>query len=500
MSLLGIDIGSTGAKAMVFSEYGKNLASAYEEYNFIFPQPGWVEFDTNDMWEKIFRLFKKVNSNPAVKKDPVKVLSASTIAESFTPIDKKGDILSNTIYSTDTRSIKELEYVLTKISARDLFETNGYPPGFISPLNKILWVRRNRPDLYKNTKKFLFTEDLLFHKLGLKDTKINHSLCSRTLFFDIRNNEWSEDILNEFDIDINLFSEPSLSGAEVGYIREDIAEELGFKGRVLLVTGAHDQSAAALGVGAVKGGLAADGMGTVECISAVMDKLVINDKMFKNNFSIQTHAVGNKYITLAYNLSSGSILKWYKDTFATEELKVAQKKNIDVYDYLFSKLDFKPSDLYVLPYFSATGTPYFDPVPKGSIIGLSLATGKKDIFKSLVEGLVFEIAFNMELLKKVGIEINEIRVTGRAAKSDYWLKLKSSITGKPIKRMNINEAGCLAVMILAGSCIGKFTVEEAILKFVRTGKEFYPDNKIADKYKEKFERYKKVYSLISKLY
>jgi len=499
MSLMGIDIGSNGTKIMVSNEQGRVLAAECEHYEFVFPKPGWVEYDTDKMWEKIFDIIKKVNSNHEVKKDPVEVLSASTIAESFTPVDSKGNILFNTIYTTDTRSVGELEYVLTKISARDLFEINGYPPGFICPLNKILWFRNNEPDLFKKTKKFLFTEDLLFHKLGLKDTRINNALCSRTLFFDIKNKKWSSEILNEFDLNEELFSEPCSTGEEAGYIRSDIAEELGFRKKVLIATGAHDQSAAALGVGAVKEGLAADGMGTVECIAAAVEKLVINDRMFENNFSIQAHAVEDKYITLAYNLSSGNVLKWYIENFdgGTEESK---KADINIYDYFFSGLDFNPSDLYFLPYFSASGTPYLDPVPRGTIIGLSVGTGKKDIFKSMIEGMIFEIKLNVELLEQAGIRIDEIRATGGNAVFDYWLRLKSSIIGKPVKMMSVKESGCLANIIVAGSCARKFTLEQAISEFIKVEKEFYPEKKLADRYRAKFDGYKKIYGLVSSLY
>ena len=500
MSLLGIDIGTTGTKAIAFSEEGKALANAYMGYNLIFPKPGWVEFDVSDMWEKIFDIIKKVNVSENVRKDPVTALSVSTVGESFTPIDNKDNILYNTIYSTDARSTGELEYIFTKISPEDLYNITGYPPGFKSPLNKILWVKSNLPKIYSKTKKFLFTEDLLFHKLGVTDVKISYSLSSMTLFFDIKNKRWSTKILNEFDINPGLFSEPVPSGAVVGYVKRNIAEWLGFKKKVSVVTGGNDQSCAALGVGAIEGGISSDGMGTVERITTSLDELFMNNAMLNNNFSTQAHVVDGKYVTLAYNMTSGSVIKWYIDILAKEEKKIVSEKKRDIYSYLFSKLTFNPTGMYVLPYFSASGTPFFDPKPKGTIIGLSLATKKEDIFKALIEGLIFEIVFNIELLKESGVKIKELRAVGGGAKSDYWLKLKSAILGKPIKRMDITEAGCLATMILAGKGTGKFSIEEAISNFVGVEREFYPDERIHSKYCKYYKDYKKVYSAISKIW
>lgn len=499
MSIIGLDIGTTGTKAIVFNEDGKQLASAYEEYSNLFPNPGWVEFDVDLMWDKIFSTLSSVNSHADVKKDPVEALSVSTVGESFTPVDKDGNTLYNTIYSTDARSVNELQEVFEKISPRRLFEINGYPATYICPLNKIMWMRKHEPEIYKKTHKFLFTQDLLYHKLGIEDTKIDYSLCSRTLFFDIRNKVWSKYILDEFDIDVGLFSEPVQSGTLVGYVSDKIASKLGFSKKVAVVAGAHDQPGAAFGVGAIEDGIAADGMGTVECVTVAMSDIVLNDDMYDNNFSVQAYVIKDMYVTLGFNFTSGSSLKWYRDNLAEHEKEIARSRGLDVYDMFFSKLDYDPSGLLMLPYFTASGPPYIDPKAKASIIGMDLSTKKEDIFKAIVEGLVFEIRLITELMEDSGVNIKELRAVGGGSKSDYWLNLKSSVMDKPIKKMKINEAGCLATMMIAGSGIGKFRLKEAVKKFVKTDKEFEPDKKIFERYQDSFERYKRLYPSIKDL-
>ncbi|MBM3699730.1 MAG: hypothetical protein FJW68_02280 [Actinobacteria bacterium] len=492
MSLMGIDIGTTGTKAIVFNEDGSVLADSYSEYNLIFPKPGWVEFETGKQLEKIFNVIKDVNSSPEVKKDPVTALSVSTFGEGLTPVDKKGNILHNTIYSTDARSIKELDEILSLYSRNKLFKITGYPPGFICPLNKIIWLKKNRPKIYSKTNKIFFTDDLLYSKLGIEETKINYALASRTLFFDVRKKTWTENILSSFGIDASLFSAPGPSGVCLGTVNEQIASELGFRRNVSVITGCHDQPCAALGVGAVSGGIAADGMGTVECVTICSEEPLTTDEMLENNFCLQAHAIQDKYVTLAYNLSAGSVVKWYRNIFLNGD--GSQIRSIS------SALDFFPSRLFTLPYFSATGTPYLDPVAKGSIIGLDLGSSKEEIFKGLVEGLVFEICFNLELAEKSGLRLTELRATGGGSKSDYELKLKSSILQRPILRMDINEAGCLASMMLAGIGTNKFSFEEAMKRFIKVKDRFEPDSKIRDRYLGKYEKYKKLYGLISKLY
>jgi xylulokinase len=301
------------------------------------------------------------------------------------------------------------------------------------------------------------------------------------LFFDIRKKIWSDRILNTFDIDKDLFSAPSPSGIIVGIVRDDIAKDLGFKNNVFVVTGGHDQQCAALGVGSIKGGLAADGMGTVECVTTTLDELIISDSMYENDFSTRAHVVPNKFVTIAYNLTSGSLVKWFVDIFADKEKELAEKEQVGVIKYFYKNFDFNPSGLFVLPYFSSSGTPYHDPIPKGTITGLNLTTKKEDIFKAIIEGLIYEIAFNVELAEKSGVKITELRAVGGGAKSDKELTLKSSILGKPIKKMQITEAGCLATMMLAGSATDKFTLEQAISSFIKVEREFYHDEKIREK-------------------
>ena len=170
------------------------------------------------------------------------------------------EILFLILFITDARSVKELEMVLSRYTPMELFEITGYPPGFMCPLNKIIWIKNNRPDIFKRTRRIMFTDEIFAQKLGVEEPRINHSLASRTLFFDVRKKTWWNDILVEFGIDPLLFSKPVDSGEVIGTISDKVAAELGLKG-VYFVSGCHDQPVLR-STGAVTGGISADGMGT----------------------------------------------------------------------------------------------------------------------------------------------------------------------------------------------------------------------------------------------
>lgn len=499
MSLLGLDIGTSSAKAIAFNEEGQSIADAKTTYDLIYPGPGRVEFEVEPMWERIFGIFKSLNSLGVIKKDPIEALSVSTFGESFTLIDNKGKPLHNTVYAADTRAINELQFIISEISYKKIYKITGSAPKYISPLSKIYWFKKNKPELFNETKKILFTEDLLFHLLGVGDTKISYSLSSQTLFFDMHKKCWSKEILNKLGLNEYLFSTPSPSGKVIGYIDKAIGEELGFKGKVALVTGGNDQHCTSLGVGAVKPGICTDSIGTFECISSISNSLEISDFLLSNNIPVYCHVVEGKYVINVYNASAGSVIKWYLENIAHGEISEDNKKNFDFYKYLFKGLNLKPSNLFLLPYFAPSGTPYYDAKSKGSIVGLSLSTTRKDIFKALIEGLVFEIALNIELLEKAGYGIEELRAVGGGSRHDYWLRLKCSVLNKIIRRMKEIESGCLGTMILAGTAINKFNIDEALSNFIKINDVFYPELSIRNNYLKFFEAYKRLYKVISEI-
>lgn len=499
MSILGLDVGQSGVKGIIFSEDGAALYSLYKEFQMLFPQPGYIEIDSQSMQLIIGDLIKQLNNK--AKKDPVSAVSVSTFGESFVPLDKKGKILSNIICPGDARSKELLEDIVGNIGLNVLYNTTGLTPSYLYSLSKILWIKKYDTSIYSRTAKFLFMEDMFYKLLGIRDLKISYSLSSRTMFFDIINNQWSKRILDKFNIDIDLFSEPKPSGTVIGVIPNYKKEELGFiKDKVYVVMGGHDQPCVALGSGAVKNGMCADGVGTVECLAPVFDRLIINNKMKKNYFCCEPHVLYGLYLAIAFNMTAGSVIKWYKNTIGRAEFLENKKLKKDYYNYIYSKLDNTPSDLLVFPYFGASATPYFYDKPLGTIMGLSLDTKPADILKAILEGLVYEIKYNIQLLNKCGIEIDELRSTGGGSRSDYWMQIKSNILGILVYRMKIDEAGCLGAFILCSAATGIFKdYTEAINNVVKIDRVFKPQSENFEIYANKYEKYIRLFKTLKNI-
>jgi len=497
MSLLGIDLGITGCKAIAFSEDGKMLARAYREYPLLYPKLGWIELNPNEVWVRVKESIGEVAQK--TKKDPIKALAVCCQGEAFSPIDKKGNFLANSPVSFDTRG-QELTYQLgEKIGKFRIMQITGMPLYSGCSLGKLMWLKKNRPHIYRKTWKFLWYEELVLFRLGFSPTT-DYSLAPRTLAFDILEKKWSEEILNTVNIEMEKLPEVLPSGVVIGEIRREIANELSLPSGVTVVTGGHDQACATLGAGVQQEKMAMESIGTVDCINVISKTARLNKRMLENNFICSPYTIPDFFITLAFNFTGGALLRWFRDNLAFEEKKKAEDTGKDVYSIIIRGAKASPSSLFVLPHFTTTGTPYMDSRSCGAILGLSLNSNKAELIRAILEGIDFEMKLNLTLLEKVGVPVEEIRVAGGGAKSYQWLQLKADIYDKRILSLNVTEAACLGAAILAGLGSGVYSsIEEGIKACVRIKREFYPQKKWANVYKEKFKLYQTIYPTLQDL-
>jgi len=273
MSLLGLDIGITGCKAVAFSLTGEMLAQAYREYPLYQPHPGWMELDPDEVWDAVRDVIRHVTQ--AIPGDPVRALSVSTHGESVVPLDAGGRHLCRFITALDTRAAEQTEWWGEQLGKDRLFQVTGMPLHPMYTVNKLMWLRQNQPDIFAGARRFLCMQDFVFYKLGL-DPAMDYSLATRTMAFDVNHLGWSDEILSLADLAVEQLSRPLPSGSMLGQVKPSIADELGLAPGAVGVTGGHDQPSGALGCGAIGEGIAMDSTGTVECVAVASPKLVLD--------------------------------------------------------------------------------------------------------------------------------------------------------------------------------------------------------------------------------
>lgn len=498
MSLLGIDVGTTGCKAIVFNAGGQTLGQGYREYPHIFPQPGWVEMDSDRVWAATKEAVAEAVAR-AGKRDPVKALAVSSQGEGITPIAADGTAAANTIVSFDNRTAPEAEWWEREFGRRRVFEITGQALNPTYSINKIMWWRDNEPRVFDRAWKFLCFEDFTAFRLGAEPT-IDYSLAGRTMAFDVRANRWSDEILSAASVESVRLAAAVPAGTAVGTVRDDVAKEVGLREGVSIIAGGHDQACGALGSGIVRPRIAMDATGTVECITPAFSELKLTEAMLQSNYACYHHVVPGMYITLAYTYTGGSLLRWYRDTLGKQEREDAEAAGIDVYEMMIGLATSGPSPVMVLPHFTVTVTPWNDPYAKGAMLGLMLGTTKGDIIKALLEGVTFEMRLNLECLENAGVAVERLVAIGGGAKSPTWLQLKSDIFRRPVSALTVSEAACLGAALIAGTTTGEYSsLGEATERTVHVTRTYEPQPEMAARYDERYAIYRGLYPTLRDL-
>lgn len=492
MSLLGIDIGTTGCKVAVFDRYGEVLSSEYQEHPLIHPKEGWVEIDPDLIWSNIKNLIKKANQK--IKKDKVKAFSISCQGEATVPVSRDGDVLYNAIVTFDSRTKEQHEFWKRTMGKKEIFKITGMPLHPMYSINKIMWIRKNLKDIYKKTYKFLCFEDYIFLKFGLTPT-IDYSLAARTMAFDITRKKWSEKILKEAKINIDLLPEVKPSAEIVGEINTAISDKLGLGKGVFGVTGGHDQACGAFGAGITEEGTAMNATGTSDVITPIFNKIYLTSSMLNNNYPCYSYVIGDKYMTITFNLTGGLLLRWYRDNFCYEEKVAAEREGRNIYNVITGRMHPAAVNIFILPHFVGSGTPFLDSNSKGAVLGLDLETNKAKIARAILESNTYDLKLNLEKLEESGITVNKIIAIGGGAKSSKWLKIKSDILNKRIVTLKNPEAATLGAALLAGVAIREYkSYKDAVENAIKEDRAFSPDEDSNRQYNRRYMVYKDIYS------
>jgi xylulokinase len=493
MSLLGIDVGTTGCKAALFSEGGERLASAYEEYDFRSPQPGWAQLDAVEVWQKVKRTVSKAARSSA--SDPVEALAVSSLGEAMVPVTEDRQVLGPSILNFDIRGQEYVADLKDVLPDDQLYRINGNTLGNHYGLTKLKWIKAHQPHLYQETHKFLLWSSFVSFMLGAEPV-VDYSLANRTLLFDVDEEGWSKELLGLAGLDRSKLPDAAPSGTLIGTVSDRMADELGLPSNLPIVAGAHDQCANAVGCGVVEEGYAVYGMGTFICITPVFSRRREPVVMIERGLNTEHHAVPGKYVSFIYN-QGGSIVKWFRDAFAAVEHRRAQGAGRDVYDQLFAEIPDDPSGLIILPHFTVTGPPHFISDSCGVIAGLRLDTSRGDVLKGIVEGTTFYLRECVESLPPTGIEITEYRAVGGGSKSDAWVQICADIMAQPFVRPRITEAGALGAAIIAGVGHGTFhSHEDGVSAMVSLERTFEPDPRKQSEYDRWFEKYEQLWPVM----
>lgn len=493
MSLLGIDIGSSSCKGVVFNADGKELARGGQSYSTVNTGPAMVEMDATLMRDAVFNVIRELSKKTA--DDPIKAFAISSHGETTIPVDKNGNAVGPAIMNSDNRAVEETEWWEKTFGKEKIYAITGVPLHSMFSLNKIIWLKKNNPGLYNRADKFLSVGDYILTQLGLPPYT-DYSLACRTMAFDINKHDWSEEILTHCDIPKQKLGIPVASGSVAGKLSKQIADELGLNEGVVVALGGHDQPCGALGAGAINKGHVFDSAGTYECMAAVSDKPMNTTQALKYSLNSYCHVLPGKFVTLAF-FPAGLVSSWFVDQFCYEDKMIAQQSGQNLFDVLNERTLKNapgPSELNITPHFVGSCNPSWDVRAKGVMAGFTPGTTKYHIYKAIHEGIACELSINTEVLDEVVGEFKQMNIAGGNSRSPFTVQLRADLTGKEISILKNDEAVCLGAAILSGIAVGIYKdAADAVSKTVRIEKTVLPDTNTKQQYKKQLDRYKVIY-------
>ncbi|MBO4344610.1 MAG: hypothetical protein J5833_02570 [Victivallales bacterium] len=475
MSYLGIDIGSSQTKAVVFSGDGVQLATSGVPYQYTVPQIGWMELDGDTVLDAAFKVLSDCAAAVAAT-DPVETIAISSQGEAFSPIDANGRIMAPAMISGDSRSAAVMDEFTESFGLDRIYRITGHTPSPMFSIAKLLYIRKHNPEIWNNAVKYLCFEDLLVHALTGKAV-MGWPLAGRTMLFDINSHRWSAELLDAIGLREDQFSEPVPCGTVVGNLLPDIADRLNFSHDVRVVSGGHDQIIGAFGCGATTPGTAMYAAGSVECFVPIFDSKILSDELCRCNLCTYDFAESGKYASVAYSLTGSNFLEYFIREFAPDHGKD--------YAALIAEMPEEPTDILVLPYFTPSGTPYFDTVSPGCVHGWRFGHSRGALLKGCEEGIALEMKLNFEFLRNSGIEMSQLIATGGGFRAKSKVQLRSDVLNLPITTIDVKEAGCRGAASLGMRALTGQTLPPPKATGVVT-----PNPERAAFYDTKFKRYR----------
>ena len=481
---IGIDVGTTGARAVAVDDRGDVVTARTAEYPLLSPRPQWTEQDPVDWWRATREVLAAVAESCRGAGQQVIGLGLTGQMHGSVFLDAAGEVIRPALLWNDQRTARQCEEIATRVGSDRIVEITGNPAltGFQAP--KVLWLRDEEPNNFARVTTVLLPKDYVRLRLT-GELATDASDAAGTLFFDLRDRAWSSEVLDALEVPAGWLP-PILEGPDrSGAITNDVALDLGLPARIPVAAGGGDNAAAAIGTAVTKEGLMSSSIGTSGVLFAHAEEVAIDPSGRIHAFA---HSVPDRYCLLAVTLSAGGSLRWWREQtgLGYEEL-VAEAETVPA----------GSEGLVFLPYLTGERTPHLDPLASGAFLGLTSRHTRGHLTRALMEGVLFSLRDGIQIMEDLGVRPTEIRAIGGGATSPLWLQLQADVYDAPIHRMAIEEGAAYGAALLGHVSAGTFSGVDEATSVVRTREEVTePDPKHAAVYQDMFAVYRSLYDTL----
>jgi len=487
---LGIDVSTTATKALLIDEQGKVIGARSNSYPRESPKPLWSEQHPDLWWQATKLSIQQVIAQTGVNPKDVKGVGLTGQMHGLVLLDELGQVLRPAILWNDQRTGAECDQIRERIGKDRLVRITGNDALTSFTLPKILWVQTHEPEIWERTSQILLPKDYIRYKLS-GQYGLDKAGGSGTILFDVETRDWSEALLQEFDIPKSYLPETFEGAQRTSEISSQAAEATGLLSGTPLFGGGGDQQAGAVGTGAVEEGIISISLGTSGVVVAAIDAPYTAHEGRLNTFC---HSLEGKWLVMGAMLSAGGSLRWYRDTFFPKQ----------DFDQLLSTLpdvEAGSQGLIFLPYLTGERTPFPDPLARGAFIGMTVRHDARHMTRSVVEGISFGLRDCFELMRESGLKaFNQVRITGGGSHSAIWQQILADVLGTEIVMVNSIEGAAYGAALLAACGGGAFSsVEEACRTTIQVVERTQPGKDTA-KYNERYTTYHQLYPILKETF
>ena len=498
--VLGIDLGSTSLKAVVYDLDGNVISKGSHPTESVTPdpeKPNWQVFLPEHIWGGIAAAIRQAASQVKAG-DRIRAAAVTGLGADSVPLDERGEPVYPFINWLDTRTTAQYEWWLQHAGLEKTFQITGWQPFVWSTVFRFMWLQEKEPELARRVSRWLIVEDFVNYQLTGKFST-DYTDASPTLLFDQRSLSWSDELLGLAGIKKELLPTPQPSGSYIGEVTSQAAKATGLPAGIPIFQGGHDYLVGALAAGAVSPGVFLDVTGTWELVITPTKSPSWAPELRELGLTLEAHAAPGTY-ALWGGGTAASMLEWYKDQVGC--LSAGAERNI--WSTLMNEARTSSpgaNGIFFLPHFNGTTCPTLDPFSLGAFLGLNDTTKRCDLVRAVIEGLDYAFYDMLQAVERgAGAPAEKITAIGGAVRNDFWMQNKADVSGRLIEAPEIEEATALGAAMLAGTGAGFYTdLNEAVQRVQKPGRRFEPDPGLTPLYAELFQVYKEVYPTLKSL-
>lgn len=482
--VIGVDLGTQSLKGLLVDPQGKIVAEASCAHDPIYPSPGWAEQPVVDYLHSFTEVVRRLVSDSGVSPDKIGTIGMDAINDSVIAVDGNGNPLMNCIIWMDRRAEAETAEVAQRVSPDHVFEVTGLNLDSSHTAAKMLWIKKNRPEIFAKSSHILNVDSFVVSWLT-GQYAVDYAQASASMLYNVANKCWDPEMCAAFGLDPALLGPINKAESVVGTLSDSAARLLGLTNKTKVIVGTGDEHSACLGSGLVKPGMVCDITGTAEPVAGTSAKPVFDNR----GHLVETHHSADSRLWLVENpgFVSGGSTRWYKDT-------ILKTSSYDLMNEQAMRAPIGSNGLIFLPCMSGAMTPTWNGAARGTFTGLSLSHTLDDMSRAVFEGISFGLRDNVDRFEEIGMDCSSVRIVGGSTKSPFWCQMKADVLGKPLVATKNPEGAAIGAAMLASVAEGNFKdLDEAAEAMVELGATYEPDPAKKAAYDEAYQRYLDTY-------